>query len=50
MFQESVHAVSEQTDRLGRLETELQTAVTTWRWYPVVEAVQALRGLNLTGA
>ncbi len=48
--QEYVHAVSEQTERLGRLETELQTAVTTWRLYPVVEAVQALRGLNLTGA
>ena len=36
--------------RLGRLETELQTAVTTWRMSSVVEAVQALRGLNLTGA
>jgi transposase len=42
--------VSEQTERLGRLETELQTAVTTGRVTPVVEAVQALRGLNLTGA
>ena len=50
VFQEYVHAVSEQTERLGRLETELQTAVTTWRLSPVVEAVQALRGLNLTGA
>jgi transposase len=50
VFQEYVHAVSEQTERLGRLDTELQTAVTTWRAYPVVEAVQALRGLNLTGA
>src|SRR5256885_17144380 len=50
VFQEYVHAVSEQTDRLGRLETELQTAVTTWRLYPVVAAVQALRGVDLTGA
>lgn len=50
VFQEYVHAVSEQTERLGRLETELQAAVTTWRMSPVVEAVQALRGLNLTGA
>jgi transposase len=50
VFQEYVHAVSEQTERLGRLEAELQTAVTTWRMYPVVAAVQALRGLNLTGA
>jgi transposase len=29
VFQEYVHAVSEQTDRLRRLETELHTAVTT---------------------
>ncbi len=50
VFQEYVHVVSEQTERLGRLETELRTAVTTWRLSPVVEAVQALRGLNLTGA
>src|SRR2546430_2767621 len=50
VFQEYVHTVTEQTDRLGRLATELQTAVTTLRLYPVVAAVQALRGLNLTGA
>ena len=50
MFQEYVHAVSEQTERRGRLEAELQEAVTTWRLSPVVEAVQALRGLNFTGA
>lgn len=31
-------------------KTELQAAVTTWRLYLVVEAVQALRGLSLTGA
>jgi transposase len=50
VFQEYVHTVSEQTERLRRLEVELHTAVKTWRQYPVVEAVQALRGLNLTGA
>jgi transposase len=50
VFQEYVHAVTEQRDRLGRLETELRAAVRTWRLYPVVEAVQALRGLDLTGA
>jgi transposase len=50
VFQEYVHTVTEQTDRLRRLEGELHTAVKTWRLHPVVEAVQALRGLDLTGA
>ena len=50
VFQEYVHTVTEQTDRLRRLEGELHTAVTTWRLQPVVEAVQAWRGLDLTGA
>jgi transposase len=50
VFQEYVHTVTAQTDRLQRLERELHTAVTTWRLQPVVEAVQALRGVDLTGA
>lgn len=50
VFQEYVHTVTEQTERLARLETELYAAVKTWRLCPVVEAVQALRGLNLIGA
>jgi hypothetical protein len=50
VFQEYVRAVSEQAERLRRLEVELQEAVKGWRLYPVVEAVQALRGLELTGA
>jgi transposase len=45
-----VHTVTEQSERLRWLETELRTAVTTWRLAPVVAAVQALRGLDLTGA
>ncbi len=50
VFQEYVHAVTEHSDCLRRFETELATAVKTGRLYPVVEAVQALRGLDLTGA
>ena len=50
VFQEYVHAVTEQSERLQRLETELRTAMPTWRLSPVVEAVQALRGLDLIGA
>jgi transposase len=50
VFQEYVRAVSEQTERLQRLEVELQTVVQTWRWAPVVEAIQALRGIQFTTA
>jgi hypothetical protein len=50
VFQEYVRSVTEQQERLQRLETELHEAVKTWRLYPVVEAIQALRGIELTGA
>jgi len=50
VFQEYVRAVSEHTERLQRLEAELQTQVQTWRWAPVVEAIQALRGVQVTAA
>src|SRR3989449_1162141 len=50
IFQEYVRAVSEQQERLQRLERELHDAVKGWRLYPVVEAIQALRGVELTGA
>ena len=50
VFQEYVRAVSEHTERLQRVDTELQTQVQTWRWVPVVEAIQALRGVQFTVA
>ena len=50
VFQEYVRAVTEQHERVQRLETELHEHVKTWRLYPVVEAIQALRGVELTGA
>jgi transposase len=50
VFQEYVRAVSEHTERLQRLAAELQTQVTTWRWAPGVEAIQALRGVPFTVA
>lgn len=50
VFQEYVRAVSEHQERLQRLEEELQTQVKTWRWVPVVEAIQALRGVQFTVA
>jgi transposase len=50
VFQEDVQTVTEQTERLGRLELELHEQVQTWRVYPVVEALQALRGGQFTVA
>src|SRR3972149_4851210 len=46
VFQETLGAVDEQVDRLGRLEAELQACGATWRLYPVVQALQALRGVQ----
>jgi transposase len=50
VFQEYVRAVHEQTARLQRLEQELQDHVKAWRLNPVVEALQALRGVQCTVA
>ena len=48
VFQEYVRAVQEHTERLQRLEQELHEPVKAWRLYPVVEALQALRGVQFT--
>jgi transposase len=50
VFQEYVQTVTEQTARLQRLEHELREQVKTWRLQPVVEALQALRGVQFTVA
>jgi transposase len=50
VFQEDVRAVNEHTERLERLEQELTDQVQTWRLAPVVDALQALRGVQFTGA
>lgn len=46
VYQEALHAVDEQVERLARLEHELEDLAPTWRLYPVVEALQALRGVQ----
>src|SRR5215472_14218507 len=46
VFQEYVRAVTEHTERLRRLEHELQEHVQSWRLHAVVEALQALRGVQ----
>jgi transposase len=50
VFQEYVRAVHEPTERLQRLEQELQEQGQAWRLHPVVEALQALRGGQCTVA
>ncbi len=50
VFQEYVRAVNEPHERVERIETELQEKAKGWRFYPVVEALQALRGIQFTVA
>jgi transposase len=50
VFQEYVRAVSEHHERLQRLEAERQDQVQAWRLYPVVQALQAMRGVQFTVA
>ena len=50
VFPEDVRAVTEHTERLGRLDQALRAQVTTWRVHPVVDALQALRGGQCTVA
>jgi transposase len=50
VFQEDVRAVTEPTARLQRLEPELHDPVHTWRLAPVLEALQARRGVPFTVA
>jgi transposase len=50
VFQAYGRAVSEQTERLQWPEAELQAQVQSWRGMPVVEAIQALRGVQFAVA
>jgi transposase len=46
VFQEYVRAVAEPEERLQRLETALREQVQGWRLAPVVQALQAMRGVQ----
>jgi hypothetical protein len=39
VFQDDIRAVNEHTERLQRLEQDLQEQVTAWRLHPVVQAL-----------
>jgi transposase len=48
--QDYMDTVKRHHERLQRLEAALWEAAQPWRWYPVVEALQALRGFQFTAA
>jgi transposase len=50
VFQEYVNAVTAASERVERVEGNLRDAVLEWRRKPVVEALQALRGVQLVVA
>ena len=50
VFQDYVHTVDARVERLRRLEAELAALIPAWRLHPVVEALQALRGVQQTVA
>jgi transposase len=50
VFQEYGRSVDTITERLQRLEQELQDQVASWRLHPVVDALQVLRGVPFTVA
>jgi len=47
VLQEAIQTITERTNRLKRLDNELEHNVKKWRYYPVVKAIQALRGVRL---
>ncbi len=49
-FEEYVQAVQEAGERLERLAVSIATELEHWRWRPVVQALQALRGIQVIHA
>ncbi|MBD3587365.1 IS110 family transposase [Salinimonas sp. HHU 13199] len=47
VLQEQLQTINERTRRLERLGNELTHHVHQWRYYPVVKAIQAMRGVRL---
>ena len=47
VFQEYLNAINETTARVARLTKQIEALVPSWRMAPVVEALQALRGVSL---
>jgi transposase len=49
-FQEHRQAIEARLAQCERLENALREAAPAWRWYPMVQAIQALRGVQFTVA
>ena len=49
-FQEYLHAITEATARIGRLEQALRDALPEWSLRPLVQALHALRRVQLVAA
>ena len=49
-FEEYVQAVSESSERVQRLTRAMEQQLQQWRWRPVVNALQACRGIQLIHA
>jgi len=49
-FQEYLHAITEATARIQRLEQALRDALAEWSLKPLVQALMALRGVQLIAA
>ncbi len=47
VLQEMIQTITERMNRLQRLDNELVHHVKQWRYYPVVKAIQAIRGVRL---
>jgi transposase len=47
VLQEAIQTITERIRRIERLDNELSHQVAAWRYYPVVKAVQAMRGVRL---
>jgi transposase len=49
-FQEYLHSITQSTERIGRLEKSMIEALPQWGLRPVVQALQAMRGIQLIAA
>lgn len=49
-FQEYLHAITEATARIGRLEQAMRDGLPEWTLRPLVQALHALRGVQLIAA
>ena len=47
VLQEMIQTINERISRVRRLDGELQHQVRNWRFYPVVKAIQAMRGVRM---